>query len=45
MRSMSPRKIASVLIRALVMPASPGDVLPPWFELEPMAGSFVHDMF
>jgi hypothetical protein len=46
MRSMLPRKIASVLMRAPVMRRSYRRVWTATGSLgEPLAGSFVHDMF
>jgi hypothetical protein len=45
MRSMLPRKLASVLVRAPLMRRSSGKLGRHWFSGEPAAGSFVHDMF
>jgi hypothetical protein len=45
MRSILPRKLASVLVRALVMRRSFGEVGPSLVRKEPAAGPFVHDMF
>jgi len=45
MRSMLPRKVASVLVRAVLMRRSLGKMVAAPVQREPEAGSFVHDMF
>jgi hypothetical protein len=42
---MLPRKVASVLVRAVLMPRSSEILAFTAFSYEPAAGSFVHDMF
>jgi hypothetical protein len=45
MRSMLPRKVASVLVRAPVIAPVPLNLDRHWFRRKPEAGSNVHDMF
>jgi hypothetical protein len=45
MRSMLPRKVASVFVRAPVMRRSSDIWAVTWFRREPAIGSIVHDMF